>query len=649
LVTVRQRRYVVNDVKQSELPGDPHAGPGMADRQHLVSLSSVEDDGTGEELQVVWELEPGRRVFERSTLPDPTLGFDDPERLDAFLHAIRWGAIASADRLTLHAPFRSGAALEDYQLDPVARALQMPRVNLLIADDVGLGKTIEAGLVIQELMLRHRARTVLIVCPAALQTQWREQMRDKFGLDFRIVNSDLQRDLRRSRGLHVNPWSHFPRLITSIDFLKRERPLRLFRELLPREGESAFPRRFDLLLIDEAHNVAPAGRNLYALDSYRTDAIRALAPHFEHRLFLSATPHNGYPESFSALLELLDDQRFQRGVRPDPRQLAAVMVRRLKSEIVDWAGTPKFPKRELIALEVPYTDADRKAHQLLRDYADSRREGADRTELFASELVLKLLKKRLFSSPAAFATTLDQHERTLSGTKTKGPKPRVAKPTPGILHRIAAGLEDEVTDDEDYEATEADAVTESSRLFRPLSQQEAGMLGELRRYAESTAGRGDAKSQLLVEWLRETVKNGKKWSDQRVIIFTEYRTTQKWLLDVLHRAGFMEAGRVMTLYGGMEPEDRERVKAAFQASAKLSDVRILLATDAASEGIDLQNHCHRLIHYEIPWNPNRLEQRNGRLDRYRQHHTVQIHHFVGAGWQEQSRSPGNLEGDLEFL
>ena len=117
----------------------------------------------------------------------------------------------------------------------------MPRVNLLIADDVGLGKTIEAGLVALELIIRHRARTILVVCPASLQIQWQDQMRDKFGLDFRIVDSDLMRELRRRRGIHVNPWTHFPRLITSIDFLKRERPLRLFRETLPGDGRVRLP------------------------------------------------------------------------------------------------------------------------------------------------------------------------------------------------------------------------------------------------------------------------------------------------------------------------------------------------------------------------------------------------------------------------
>ena len=257
LVDVRQRRYAVTDVIGSTLPSSP-LRPTDGAVQHLVSLASVEDDAFGEELQAIWELEPGTRIHETVALPTPT-GFDDPGRLDAFLDAVRWGAASTADMRSMQAPFRSGIDLEDYQLDPLVRGLQMPRVNLLIADDVGLGKTIETGLVILELLLRHRARRVLIVCPASLQIQWRDQMRDKFGLDFRIVDSDLMKQLRRRRGLHVNPWTHFPRLITSIDFLKRERPMRLFREVLPQPGEPVYPRRFDILVLDEAHNAAPAG------------------------------------------------------------------------------------------------------------------------------------------------------------------------------------------------------------------------------------------------------------------------------------------------------------------------------------------------------------------------------------------------------
>tara|TARA_A100001391_G_scaffold160381_1_gene119017 strand:- start:5428 stop:6090 length:663 start_codon:yes stop_codon:yes gene_type:complete len=203
----------------------------------------------------------------------------------------------------------------------------MPRVNLLIADDVGLGKTIETGMVALELMIRHRARKMLIVCPSSLQIQWQEQLRDKFGLDFRLVNSELMKDWRRKRGIHVNPWNHFPRLITSIDFLKRERPLRLMREILPGTGDPIYPRKFDLLIVDESHNCAPSGRGKYATDSLRTKALRTLSPHFEHKLLLTATPHNGYPESFSALLGYTSN-KFTRAstISPWKKKIACLSV-----------------------------------------------------------------------------------------------------------------------------------------------------------------------------------------------------------------------------------------------------------------------------------------------------------------------------------
>jgi hypothetical protein len=170
-----------------------------AERQHLLRLLSVEDEGLGEELSIVWELEPGVACLEKAQLP-PLKDFDPPFIFDAFLDAVAWGSVSNADDKSLQAPFRSGVEVDDYQLDPVVRALSMPRVNLLVADDVGLGKTIEAGLVMQELILRHRARSIIIICPSSIQVQWKEEMRDKFGLDFRIVDSSLLANLRRRRG-----------------------------------------------------------------------------------------------------------------------------------------------------------------------------------------------------------------------------------------------------------------------------------------------------------------------------------------------------------------------------------------------------------------------------------------------------------------
>ena len=468
LVEVRQRQFVVQRVAASSIPSDPLSQGGATSSQHLVALSSVEDDALGEELEVIWEVEPGASICERGHLPDPADGFDEPATLDAFLDAVRWGAISSADLHALQSPFRSGITIEDYHLDPVVRAIGMPRANLLIADDVGLGKTIESGLVAQELILRHRARTILVVCPSSMQIQWRDQMRDKFGLEFRIVDSALMRELRRERGLHVNPWTHFPRLITSIDYLKRERPMRLMREALPGLGEPVFPRTFDLLIVDEAHNAAPSGGGHYATDSDRTRAIRALSPHFEHKLFLSATPHNGYTESFTALLELLDDQRFARGIVPDPAQLNVIMVRRLKREITDWAGNPRFPERRLEAIEVPYTDEERRAHRLMHYYTTRRGKGAmGPAERFATEFVLKLLKKRLFSSPAAFASTLAKHEQSLA--EGRAPDKRHAMtPSFGLLRRQVAGLDEDFGDDDTYAETAGEAVLATTRLFRPL-------------------------------------------------------------------------------------------------------------------------------------------------------------------------------------
>jgi ERCC4-related helicase len=601
----------------------------------------------------------------------PAPAFVDPiDRFRAFLNAMRWGAASSADVKVVHAPFHAGIEIEDYQLDPLVRAIRMPRVSLLIADDVGLGKTIEAGMVAHELMIRQRVRSVLVLCPASLQIQWKDQMRDKFGLDFRIVDSDLVKELRRRRGLHVNPWAHFPRLITSFDYLKRERILERFAELFPTgSDENVADRRFDLLIVDEAHHMAPAGRGKYAVDSLRTAALRRIAPQFEHRIFLSATPHNGFIESFTALLELLDDLRFMRMVEPNPERLAQVMVRRLKSDLpAKWDGTPRFPKRAVVPIEVAYADEEKQAHALLRQYTEHRlKAAATPTERAAVNFVLKLLKKRLFSSPRALANTLEKHLRALKKARSVTSGSTISK------RQIARFEEWEEDDDEAaWEENTSTAISEAADVTGQISTEDAALLAKIQTWAERAAATGDSKFKRLVKWLEENLKPNGKWNDRRVIIFSEYRDTQKWLADQLSHLGFAEGGRLVLLHGGMTPEDRETVKHSFQAGPQDSTARILLATDAASEGIDLQNHCADLIHYEIPWNPNRLEQRNGRVDRHGQRaHVVNIYHFVGHSFakseaarywtsdgksqpglfpdQVQGLKPGDLEGDLEFL
>ncbi|MFD9874355.1 DISARM system SNF2-like helicase DrmD [[Kitasatospora] papulosa] len=660
-VTVRNRHWVVTDVTRSALASDDPARAADAPPTHLVELMSVDSDAHDEELRVVWELEQGTEVTDSHELPSPTNGFDEPDRLDAFLDAVRWGAVASADKTALQAPFRSGVEPQDYQLDPVVRALSMPRTNLLIADDVGLGKTVEAGLVMQELMLRHRARTMLIVCPAGLTLQWRDEMRDKFGLDFHIVNTPLLRDLRRSTSLYANPWTHYPRLIVSIDWLKRERPLRMLRELLPPVPE--YPRCFDLLVVDEVHTCAPSGTGRYATDSQRTRAIKMLAPHCEHRLFLSATPHNGYLESFTALLELLDDHRFARGVKPTEEQLSRVMVRRMKSDLPPlWNGRPRFPKRVPHALEVPYGSDARDAYGKLSEYARLRRgdHGAGKAGRTAADFVTTLLKKRFLSSPKAFSETVHTHLKTMTKRRAddEGPAPSVR-----VLRPLIDSVEEAEEQNEQEQAQAADrAFTAARHAMRPLSGEEKNLLQELSGWAETAAKRPDAKFTRFRTWLEEIVcPDGPagEWKPERVIIFTEYRDTQRWLYGQLLAAKF-PAERIAQLFGGQDEQEREHIKSVFQEDPKHSDVRILLGTDAASEGINLQAHCHRVLHWEIPWNPNRLEQRNGRVDRHGQKaDQVDVYHFVPEGWQgfdtahdhrtDSGYEDGALEDELHFL
>ena len=368
---------------------------------------------------------------------------------------------------------------------------------------------------------------------------------------------------------------------------------------------------------------------------------------------MTATPHNGYPESFSALLELLDNQRFARITKPDRKQLETVMVRRLKSELPpNWDGSPRFPKRVLEPLEVPYTDEEREIHSALKTYAQLRaKRSRDNAESMATDFVMKILKKRLFSSPASFITTLDKHKLSLQTVKKKG----AAKPSLGILKREIDRIEEDYADDEDYDEATVDAVDTASRLFSEPSDEELGLLKKMRGWAERSCAQNDSKCRKLIAWLKEHIRPNNKWSDERVIIFTEYRATQKWLSEVFATEGFSGQDRLLTMYGGMDSKQREAIKAAFQSSPDESPVRILLATDAASEGIDLQNFCSKLIHYEIPWNPNRLEQRNGRIDRHGQKaDEVLVYHFVAEGYKQRqsasfSGTASDLDADLEFL
>ncbi|NWF29446.1 helicase [Streptomyces sp. PKU-EA00015] len=658
LVEVRGQSWVVARVEPSPASDTVEEGEDAAPRRAatLVHLQSVADGRFGDTLSVIWEVEPGRRVLPAGSLPDASTGqYDSPNRLAAFLDAVRWSAVASADAKTLQAPFRSGVAVEPYQLEPVSRAVGAPRVNLLLADDVGLGKTIEAGLVVQELLLRGRARRVMVVCPAGLTLKWRDEMAEKFGLEFTIVDSEHCARLRRTHGTAANPFRVHPLTIVSLPWLRGQKAQRLLDEVIGAPEESSdgeHKRFFDLLVLDEAHHVAPAApKQVYAVDSQQTKLIRRLVPHFEHRLFLSATPHNGYPESYTALLELIDDQRFARGVDPDKEALKDTVVRRLKSSVTNADGTPRFRTRRTVELSVDYTPQEREIHQLLGSFAELRRKKLTpqaRGGRRAADLVTLLLKKRLFSSPAAFLHTVQVY---LSHLEDTGPVRgrAAAADVPEWLEEFADLVAD--LDDTGLVDAEDDALTRSTSLTPAEDGQELDLLQHMERWALTHEAAPDSKAEALINELKAICRtsDGKHWTNERVVVFTEYRDTQEWLHNLLRQEELTDGGRVERLHGGLSAEERERIRLGFQADPTRAEgkVRILLATDAAGEGIDLQNHCHRLINYDIPFNPNKLEQRIGRIDRWGQKCDPEITHFIGSGWQQAQA--GSYEADLEFL
>lgn len=619
VVEVRGSTWAVANVQAQGLPRSP-ADEGTAQLSHVVDLQSLDEDRLGERLSVVWELELGHTVTPAQGLPDVVSpdAFDDPATLAGFIDAMRWGAVTSADPNRYQAPFWSGVNIEAYQLEPLRRALAAPRTNLLLADDVGLGKTIEAGLVIQELFLRHRARTAVIVCPPSLALKWQDEMREKFGLEFVIVNSELMAQVRRTHGLHANPFQLFPRVIVSMAWLPQIRAQRLLRDVYSQAANPKTGNRyaFDILVVDEAHHVAPsspptiAGGRGYAVDTQRTIAVRQLAEKCEHRLFLSATPHNGHPESFTALMEMIDPRRFARGANLDSAALKDVTVRRLKTDFAD----KRFKKRTVHPLTVTTDDSEQEMFSLLDELVTR---SAKQNGLRAGgDIVTMLLKKRFLSSPFAFGTTLNNY---LDG---RGGRGLMEDDYDDIFGEGQADEEEGL-----WQQDEAEALRES-KGSDPLLAAEPGQLEQLAEWGLSYEGRADSRLDQLIEFLDAICRpDSRTWSNERVVVFSEYADTVDWLTRVLNQRGYTN-DRLAVIQGSTSPEDREFIRSQFTADPSKESVRVLIATDAAGEGIDLQTYCHRLVNYDIPFNPSRLEQRIGRIDRYGQTEEPQVFHFV---------------------
>lgn len=561
----------------------------------IVEAEALDGDAPAEVSAVVppEDVEP---------LPSEAVDFD-LRTLDSFAswsraHLVLGATLVRETGLLTGARF-GRVALEAYQLAPVLRLLAKPRPALLIADDVGLGKTIEAGLAILELMARGRAARILIVTPAGLMDQWRDELKDKFGLEFVLIENAaglarVQTDLPAG----TSPWDALPRVITSLDYLKKETV-----------RNRALRKRWDLVIVDEAHALAESGTPENPYRTQRTRLGLALREAARGLLLLTATPHNGYSHSFRSLIELVDPTlaALSGSAENVRRRIETARIRRMKAQIrrrlPDGREERVFPQRTVRGIPVaPATDAEKELLRKVASYCAKTARDASGTE--DAELVgfaMQIVKKRALSSRAALAKTIEHRLEALKNEQAREEPPDRAE-----LRDLQA----------DLPLGEAAAERTAQRILRSAIPRE-----ERRRNAEIKALNGirkilrrlperDPKIEALLAELHGIVAQD---PTEKVIVFTEYLDTLEAIQARLDDDDEL-ADHYVILRGGLSRRQRLARQEAFERP----EVRVLLATDAASEGLNLQRQCRRVIHFELPWNPNRLEQRNGRVDRYGQ-------------------------------
>ncbi|WP_210437039.1 DISARM system SNF2-like helicase DrmD [Oxynema aestuarii] len=644
LATVRNRRALVVSV-------EPFDG-GIAGRLHLVGLEYTDMDGNRED-KVIWERELNASLLEPTALPrvdaEPPM---QGEEFDALQRAARWTALSpflNSDRreplepLPFSAPLFGAVQVEDFQLVPLYKALRMPRISLLLADDVGLGKTVEAGLILTELLLRRRIRRVLILCPAALRKQWQQEMKAKFSLSFDVVDRAETHAIQKRLGLDANPWRTYPRIITSYHYLRQPDVLEQFRTTLRQpEGSANLP--WDLLIVDEAHNLMPAN---FGDDSDLSKMLRFISPWFEHKLFLTATPHNGHTRCFSGLLEQLDPVRFMQTGEMDAAQqqrIEEVVIRRLKREInqldENRGEMPRFCQRIPQPVPLFFGKAERQLGRAFSEFrtavkaaiADSKK-----TDRLAGSFAVEVLNKRLLSCPYTFAQSWVRFQEGIAG---------VDEAEVSQVQAAKRAIAEDIDDDLETEGRIQYAAKTTGAWLKPLvpdlTAEIAALDSALQALGLVEGGQladpvEDERFSRLLTAIKQYLRNGKEWiPEERLVVFTEYKTTLDYL-DRRLKAEFPgEPEAIRVLYGGMSDRDRDGIKQAFNDPA--DPIRILVATDAASEGLNLQETAHLILHYDIPWNPARLDQRNGRLDRHGQARDVIVFHFTSDD-----------DADLKFL
>jgi superfamily II DNA or RNA helicase len=591
------------------------------------------DDATGR---------PGQELLYRDD--EPRLSLEEAGRawaMDSDGGLFR--LVSEAKRISLAYLFDPFLAVQTSNLDPLPHQIEavysemLPRQPLryLLADDPGAGKTIMAGLFCKELMIRGDVERCLVIAPGSLVEQWQDELWQKFGLEFAILSKDLIESSRSG-----NPFNERPLLIARLDHLSRNADLQAKLEATD----------WDLVVIDEAHKMSAHYVGGEVKETKRYKLGRLAGSVTRHLLLMSATPHTGIEEDFHLFLALLDADRFEGKPRGATHTVdTSDMMRRLvKEKLLKFDGTPLFPERRSYTAVFPLSDEETVLYERVTEYVQKEMNRAARLKAEGEGrrgavvgFALTTLQRRLASSPEAIYQSLARRRRRL---ESRVAEERVHKRAAEVTAEIGTpvvpdyfrGPEDDF-DVEDIPEAELEKLEEelvdAASAARSIAEleYEIGTLAELEALARRVRDSGtDRKWEELSSLLENTPEMFDAHGDRRkLIIFSEHRDTLNYLVDRLGGLiGSHEA--VVSIHGGLPRDERRKVQEAFVHD---KGVLVLVATDAAGEGINLQR-AHLMVNYDIPWNPNRIEQRFGRVHRIGQTEVCHLWNLVAEDTRE---------------
>ena len=543
---------------------------------------------------------------------------------------------AEARRISLAARFDPCLAVRTSAVEPLPHQISavyqhmLPQLPLrfLLADDPGAGKTVMTGLLVREMLARGDLERCLVVTPGSLCEQWQDELYSKFGLTFDILTNDA-----------------FEAAATRNAFLEHDLAIARLDKLARNEDIQAKLKnsRWDLVVVDEAHKMAATLYGSEAKYTKRFQLGRLLSTLTENLLLLTATPHNGKPEDFQLFLSLLDPDRFEGAKRhgKDPLDTSDIMRRLVKESLLRFDGTPLFPERRAYTVNYSLSAAERALYEDVTAYVRGEFNRADRLEGKRKNSVgfaLTMLQRRLASSPEAIYQSLHRRRKRLEERLVEARREGRAGALPsGSADRaLAAAWNAEDFDEDDIplgdREDEEERVTDSATTAETVAELETeiAMLRALERQADRVRQSGeDRKWDELSSILQDNPEMFGPQGREKLIIFTEHKDTLGYLAGKISSL-LGDASAVVTIRGGMGRDYRREVERRFTQDPA---VRVLVATDAAGEGINLQR-AHLMICYDLPWNPNRLEQRFGRIHRIGQTEVCHLWNLVSAETRE---------------